>query len=45
MKVNLEVVYTTQTVLKPNYLLFYENSLYKTIEQDGNSVTIQEYLT
>lgn len=45
MKVNLEVVYTTQTVLKPNYLLFYENSLYKTVEQDGNSVTIQEYLT
>ena len=45
MKVNLEVVYTTQNVLKPNYLLFYENSLYKTVEQDGNSVTIQEYLT
>jgi hypothetical protein len=25
--------------------LFYENTLYKTIEQNGNSVTIQEYLT
>lgn len=45
MKINLEVVYTTQLKPKANYLLFYENSLHKVSEVNGNSITIQEYFT